>query len=60
MRKAKVAPSRSAHSKADLNGDLDIGICSWTHDRDVFHYFDNDMKVHARLDLNGSPGVRPD
>ena len=47
MRKAKVASSCSAHSEADLNGDLYIGICSWTYDRDVFFCFDNEMNVHA-------------
>jgi hypothetical protein len=60
MRKAKVAPSRSAHSEADLNGYLYIGICSWTCDRDVFFCFDIDMKVHAPLISNNSRGVRPD
>ena len=60
MRKAKVAPSRSARSEADLNGDLYIGICSWTCDRDVFFCFDNDMNVHAPFDLQQFAGVRPD
>ena len=45
MRKAKVAPSCSARSEADLNGDLDVGVCSWTCHCNVFFFFDNDMKV---------------
>ena len=54
MCKAKVAPSRSAHSEADLNGDLYIGICSWTCDRDVFFCFDT--KVQAPFDLQQFAG----
>jgi hypothetical protein len=60
MRKAKVAPSCSSHAEADLNRDLDIGVCSCTCDRDGFSCFDNDMKVQAPLISNGSPGVRLD
>jgi hypothetical protein len=58
MRKAKVAPSCSAHSEADLI--LYIGVCSWKCDSDVFFCFDNDMKVHAPLISNGSSGVQLD
>lgn len=31
MRKAKAAPVRSSRSKADLSGDLRIGISGWTY-----------------------------
>jgi uncharacterized protein YecE (DUF72 family) len=39
MCKAKAAPGRSARSKADLNGDLRIGISGWTYKpwRGVFY-----------------------
>ena len=54
--KQKLLPARSAHSETDLNGDLCIGVCSWTCDRDVFFCFDNDMKVHAPFDLQQLAG----
>jgi len=55
MRKARIAPSRSAPSEADLNVIVHRRLQLDVRSRRFF-CFDNDMKVHAPFDLQQLAG----